>query len=74
MRAHRASISSKLTGALQRADTQGLTAGRMRSDSNLSGETEKQDHEIRHSVEPKALVTILPPVLVSSAPYAVDIC
>lgn len=71
IRAHRESISSRLTSALHRGDTASMTGSRMRSDSVVSNavDTEKAAAEtstIRHPVEPKARITILPPVLSKS--------
>jgi WD40 repeat protein len=58
---HRGSISSRYPNPLQRLDTQ--TTGRMRSDSN--GERD-EDGPVRHDVEPRSRVPILPPVLSKS--------
>lgn len=63
VRAKRTSISSRITGALHRAETATTVGSRLRSDSNLSAEVEERS-SIRHPVEPKARITILPPVLV----------
>lgn len=60
VRAHRASISSRITGGLHRAETATTTG---------SGSAEPEEKSsIRHPVEPKARITILPPVLVC-APF-----
>lgn len=70
VRAHRESISSRLTSALHRQETGTSATTRMRADSNLSesalvgsAEKEKETSSIRHPIEPRARVTILPPVL-----------
>ncbi|KFY30852.1 hypothetical protein V493_01621 [Pseudogymnoascus sp. VKM F-4281 (FW-2241)] len=62
---HRNSVSSRFTTALQRAETQTTTASRVRSDSNISTETD-EGLKTGHPVEPKSRVAILPPVLSKS--------
>lgn len=62
---HRNSVSSRFTSALQRAETQTTIASRVRSDSNISTDTD-EGLKTGHPVEPKSRVAILPPVLVSA--------
>ena len=59
---HRGSISSRYT-ALQRAETGNTGASRVRSNSSL--EVDDEDG-VFHPVEPRAVIPMLPPVLVSS--------
>ncbi|OBT87911.1 hypothetical protein VE02_02629 [Pseudogymnoascus sp. 03VT05] len=59
---HRNSVSSRFTNALQRAETQTTIASRVRSDSNISTDTD-EGLKTGHPVEPKSRVAILPPVL-----------
>ncbi|CAD6449317.1 283266b4-bbac-4ae6-b9bb-bf0865ba98e9 [Sclerotinia trifoliorum] len=59
----RGSISSRMPSSLQRVETQGTTAtaGRFRSNSNLSI-TDGQLDTVDHPVEPRAKISILPAV------------
>jgi hypothetical protein len=59
---HRGSISSRYT-ALQRAETGNTGASRVRSNSSLDVDDEDG---VSHPVEPRAVIPMLPPVLVSS--------
>ncbi|ETS74288.1 putative catabolite repression protein creC [Pestalotiopsis fici W106-1] len=62
----RNSISSRVTG-LHRADTQGTSVSRLRSNSALTGDGDEEDGAINHTVEPRGRVPILPPVLTKKA-------
>ncbi|KAH8666722.1 WD40-repeat-containing domain protein [Xylariales sp. PMI_506] len=66
---HRGSISSRTT-ALHRAETQGTSTSRLRSDSTLStaadGDSYEED-DISHPVKPRSETPILPPVLTKQA-------
>ncbi|OTA98642.1 hypothetical protein M426DRAFT_17203 [Hypoxylon sp. CI-4A] len=61
----RGSVSSRLP-ALQRAETQGTLATRVRSDSVVSG-LDAEENTINHPVEPRSRTAILPPVLTKVA-------
>lgn len=61
----RGSISSRLP-VLQRAETQGTSTSRLRSDSIVSG-LEAEENTINHPVEPRSRTAILPPVLTKVA-------
>lgn len=63
---HRNSISSRVTG-LHRAETQGTSTSRLRSNSGLTGDDDEEDGAINHTVEPRGRVPILPPVLTKKA-------
>ncbi|KAI1760045.1 WD40 repeat-like protein [Hypoxylon sp. FL1150] len=58
----RGSISSRLP-ALHRAETQGTSASRLRSDSTTSAADGEEENTISHPVEPLSRTAILPPVL-----------
>ena len=60
---NRGSVSSRMT-ALQRAETHGTSASRLRSDSNLSADG--GDEKV-HAVDPRSSTAILPPVLTKVA-------
>ncbi|KAI0025960.1 WD40-repeat-containing domain protein [Xylariomycetidae sp. FL0641] len=61
----RGSISSRQPG-LQRAETQGTSPSRIRSDSVVSA-TDGEEASINHPVVPHARVAILPPVMTKAA-------
>lgn len=61
----RGSISSRLP-ILQRAETQGTSTSRLRSDSVVSG-VDAEENTIDHPVEPRSRTAILPPVLTKLA-------
>ncbi|KAK8069376.1 catabolite repression protein-like protein creC [Apiospora phragmitis] len=65
---HRGSISSRTTN-LQRAETQGTTASRMRSNSGYSGLDGADDdiQSISVPVEPRSMTATIPPVLTKKA-------
>ncbi|KAK9424184.1 putative catabolite repression protein creC [Seiridium unicorne] len=64
---HRGSVSSRLTN-LQRAETQGTSTSRLRSNSQLStADGDDDDDCINHPVEPRGHIPILPPVLTKKA-------
>ncbi|KAK0707560.1 WD domain-containing protein [Lasiosphaeris hirsuta] len=58
----RGSVSSRLA-SLQRAETQGTSTSRLRSDSNLSAGEAEGEKVFPHAVSPRASTPILPPVL-----------
>ncbi|KAL7622342.1 hypothetical protein AAE478_007846 [Parahypoxylon ruwenzoriense] len=62
----RGSISSRLP-ALQRAETQGTSTSRLRSDSIVSALDGEEENAINHPVEPRSRTAILPPVLTKVA-------
>lgn len=67
---HRGSISSRTTN-LQRAETQGTTASRMRSNSGYSGRDGEEDDiqgiSISVPVVPQSMTATIPPVLTKKA-------
>ncbi|KAK7943149.1 uncharacterized protein PG986_012262 [Apiospora aurea] len=65
---HRGSISSRTTN-LQRAETQGTTASRIRSNSGYSGFEGAEDdiQSISVPVEPRSMTATIPPVLTKKA-------
>lgn len=48
---------------LHRAETQGTSASRLRSDSTVSAADGEEENTINHPVEPLSRTAILPPVL-----------
>ncbi|KAI2617772.1 WD40 repeat-like protein [Hypoxylon sp. NC1633] len=61
----RGSISSR-NPILQRAETQGTSSSRLRSDSVVSA-PDAEENDINHPVEPRSRTAILPPVLTKVA-------
>ncbi|KAI1770335.1 WD40 repeat-like protein [Hypoxylon cercidicola] len=62
----RGSVSSRLP-VLHRAETQGTSANRLRSDSVVSAADGEEENSIDHPVEPLSRTAILPPVLTKIA-------
>jgi hypothetical protein len=53
--------------ALQRAETQGTSTSRLRSESVLSAGDGEDEEGISHPVDPRSRTAILPPVLTKQA-------